>query len=117
MGDTKYFNRGKAHELKAMLIAAKISKKRVHKTTAVLKRIIANITMGNDMSILYPEVIATLEVESMEIKKMVLLFVVIYAKKNTILTNDVIVLLNNVFHKNIIYRICQIKIQKLEVLH
>ena len=96
MGDTKYFSRGKAHELKAMLVAAKTSKKRIHKTIAVLKRIIANITMGNDLSILYPEVMETLQVQSLEIKKLVLLFVVIYAKKNTALTGDAIVILNKV---------------------
>lgn len=94
MGD--FFNRGKAHELKAMLIAAKTSKKRAYKTTAVLKRIIANVTMGNDMSILYPEVLATLEVPGLEIKRMVLLLAVVYAKKNSNLTSEVIAMLNRV---------------------
>jgi AP-2 complex subunit beta-1 len=97
MGDSKYFNKGKAHEIKAMLAAAQTSKKREKKTVAVLKRIIANVTMGNDMSILYPQVLQTLEVQSLEIKKMVLLFVVVYAKKNSELTEQVISLLHQVF--------------------
>jgi vesicle coat complex subunit len=96
MGDSKYFSRGKAHELKAMLLAASTSKKRAYKTIAVLKRIIANVTMGNDMSILYPDVLATLTVPSIEIKRMVFLYVVVYAKKNSDLTQDVIALLNRV---------------------
>ena len=112
MGDSKYFSRGKAHELKAMLKAAKTSQKKAHKTTVALKRIIANITMGNDMAVLFPEVMEALQVHSLEIKKMVLLFVVFYAKKNTALTNDAISILKGVNLHYSISRIYQTRIQR-----
>ena len=53
----------------------KFSKKR-----STLKRIVANFTMGNDMLPLFPDVMNCMQIPDLEIKKMVYLFLVNYAK-------------------------------------
>jgi vesicle coat complex subunit len=76
---------GKVQELKSELIAAK--KDKPNKRLGILKKILANSTMGNDMSPLYPDVLECLsDKESLEMKKMIWLFVVFYARKNSELT-------------------------------
>ncbi|KAJ2800080.1 hypothetical protein H4R21_003314 [Coemansia helicoidea] len=45
-----------------------------------MKKVVANMTMGNDMSPLYREVIACMGVPDLEVKKMVYLFLINYAR-------------------------------------
>lgn len=50
------------------------------KKRSVLKKIVANMTMGNDMSALFPDVVSCMQIGDIEIKKMVYLYLVNYAK-------------------------------------
>lgn len=50
------------------------------KKRSVLKKIVANMTMGNDMSALFPDVVSCMQIGDVEIKKMVYLYLVNYAK-------------------------------------
>lgn len=81
MSDGKYFQRGKAQELKAELaLAQKESKPQARKN--VLKKIVANVTMGNDMSSLFADVVACADMPSLEVKKMIYLYLMTHAKHN-----------------------------------
>jgi AP-2 complex subunit beta-1 len=96
MSDAKFFQRGmflvnlllimlisigKVQELRQELL--EIDAKKDHKNQkrrTVLKKIVANMTMGNDMSPLFPDVMACMQISDLEIKKMVYLYLVNYAK-------------------------------------
>ena len=47
---------------------------------AVLKRIVANMTMGQDMSALFPDIIECMVIPALEIKKMCFLYVINFAR-------------------------------------
>ncbi|OZJ05323.1 AP-2 complex subunit beta [Bifiguratus adelaidae] len=79
MSDAKYFQRGKIQELRAELNSDKKDSKHVRKKT-VMKKIVANMTMGNDMSPLFPDIINVMNVPVLEIKKMVYLYLINYAR-------------------------------------
>jgi AP-2 complex subunit beta-1 len=77
--DAKFFTRGKIQELRAELQdIRKDSKYKLRKQT--LKKVIANITMGNDMIGLSSEILGCLSIPDAEIKKMVYLYIVTYGK-------------------------------------
>ncbi|TFK54929.1 Adaptor protein complex beta subunit [Heliocybe sulcata] len=78
--DAKFFQRGKIQEFRAELQAAEVKDKKFIKRKTVLKKIVANITMGNDMSPLFHDVVPCLGTPLLEIKKMVYLFLVSYGK-------------------------------------
>jgi len=46
--DAKFFQRGKIEEFRADLLAAETKDKKFVKRKIVLKKIVANITLGND---------------------------------------------------------------------
>ncbi|RUS21377.1 hypothetical protein BC937DRAFT_92866 [Endogone sp. FLAS-F59071] len=79
MSDAKYFQRGKIQELRAELNSEKKDSKHMKKKT-VMKKIVANMTMGNDMSPLFPDIINVMNVPILEIKKMVYLYLINYAR-------------------------------------
>ncbi|KAF9343252.1 hypothetical protein BGX26_006030 [Mortierella sp. AD094] len=79
MSDAKFFQRGKIQELRIELNSDKKDRNYTRKK-ATLKKIVANMTMGNDMSSLYPDVIACMSIPVLEVKKMVYLFLINYAK-------------------------------------
>ncbi|KZT11372.1 Adaptor protein complex beta subunit [Laetiporus sulphureus 93-53] len=79
--DAKFFQRGKIQEFRAELQAAESKDKKFTKRKTVLKKIVANITMGNDMSPLFGDVIQCLGIPNLEIKKMVYLFLVCYGRQ------------------------------------
>jgi AP-2 complex subunit beta-1 len=68
--DAKLFQRSKVQELRSDLLSEKKDKNYTRKKTT-LKKIIANATMGNDMSALFNEVVDCLGIQVLEIKKMV----------------------------------------------
>lgn len=68
--DAKLFQRQRVSDLRADLISEKKDKGWVRKKTT-LKKIIANATMGNDMSDLFNEVVDCMSIQVLEIKKMV----------------------------------------------
>ncbi|KAJ6630758.1 adaptin N terminal region-domain-containing protein [Mycena sp. CBHHK59/15] len=78
--DAKFFQRGKIEEFRAELHAAEAKDKKFVKRKTVLKKIVANITMGNDMSPLFTDVAQCLGTPLLEIKKMVYLFLVSYGR-------------------------------------
>ncbi|KAJ7273665.1 adaptin N terminal region-domain-containing protein [Mycena haematopus] len=78
--DAKFFQRGKIEEFRAELHAAEAKDKKFVKRKIVLKKIVANITMGNDMSPLFTDVVQCLGTPLLEIKKMVYLFLVSYGR-------------------------------------
>lgn len=77
--DAKFFQRGRAAELKTELNDDKKDKGWVRKKAA-LKKIIANATMGNDMSSLFPDMVACMNIQVLDIKKMVYLYLINYGK-------------------------------------
>ncbi|KAI9311496.1 putative beta-adaptin [Dichotomocladium elegans] len=79
MSDAKYFQRGKIQELRAELNSEKRDPKHQRKKT-VMKKIVANMTMGNDMSPLFPDILNVMNVPILEIKKMVYLYLINYAR-------------------------------------
>ncbi|KAI6005978.1 adaptin N terminal region-domain-containing protein [Pisolithus albus] len=78
--DAKFFQRGKIEEFRAELQAAESKDKKYQKRKTVLKKIVANITMGNDMSPLFHDVIQCIGTPLLEIKKMVYLYLVSYGR-------------------------------------
>lgn len=84
MSDAKYFSRGKAQEFQdelKELNKKKDTSKRLKETKKILKKVVANITMGNDMSALAVEVIGLLSIPEVDLKKMIYLFIVSYASQ------------------------------------
>ena len=70
---------GKIQELRAELNSDKKDKQHVKKKT-VLKKIVANMTMGNDMSPLFADVVDCMKISVLEIKKMVYLYLINYSR-------------------------------------
>lgn len=80
MADAKFFTRGKTQELRTELQQADKKDKGFVKKKIALKKVVANMTMGNDMSPLFPEVIQCMMIQVLEIKKMVYLYLVNYGR-------------------------------------
>jgi AP-2 complex subunit beta-1 len=78
MSDSKYFSRGKVQELQQEL---QIKDIKPSKRKKVLKKVIANMTMGNDMLPLAQDILLLIHMEDVEIKKMIYLYVVTYCKQ------------------------------------
>ncbi|KAF8845005.1 Adaptor protein complex beta subunit [Paxillus ammoniavirescens] len=78
--DAKFFQRGKIEEFRAELQAAETKDKKFQKRKTVLKKIVANITMGNDMSPLFHDVVQCIGTPLLEIKKMVYLYLISYGR-------------------------------------
>ncbi|GMK59390.1 hypothetical protein CspeluHIS016_0704050 [Cutaneotrichosporon spelunceum] len=81
MADAKLFTRSKIQDLRDELRNASDKKDKgfARKKTA-LKKIVANMTMGNDMSPLFPDMIQCMQIQVLEIKKMVYLYLVNYGR-------------------------------------
>ncbi|TPX32913.1 hypothetical protein SmJEL517_g04087 [Synchytrium microbalum] len=94
--DAKYFQRGKIQELRTELNSDKKDTKHTKKKV-VLKKIVANMTMGNDMSPLFTDVVACMSIPSLEIKKMVYLYLINYAKSKP----DIALMVVNSFTKDL----------------
>lgn len=78
MTDSKYFTttkKGEIAELKADLAGDKKEKKR-----DAVKKIIANMTVGKDVSTLFPDVVNCMQTSDVELKKLVYLYLMNYAK-------------------------------------
>ncbi|KAK1232248.1 hypothetical protein PQX77_004622 [Marasmius sp. AFHP31] len=88
--DAKFFQRGKIEEFRAELQAAETKDKKFVKRKTALKKIVANITMGTDMSPLFTDVAQCLGTPLLEIKKMVYLFLVSYGRSKPDLIHLVI---------------------------
>ncbi|KAJ3296160.1 AP-1 complex subunit beta-1 [Rhizoclosmatium sp. JEL0117] len=80
MADAKFFTKGKVQELREELAAADKRDTKHTKKRIVLKKIVANMTMGNDMSPLFADVVAVMQAPMLEVKKMAYLYIVSYAR-------------------------------------
>ncbi|QSS62748.1 adaptor protein complex AP-1 [Histoplasma capsulatum] len=91
-----YRSQGKVAELRQELNSGG-KKDRNHSAKKIaLKKIVANMTMSNnDMVALFPDVIACMNIPSLEIKKMCFLFLVNYAKSRPEVALDALPILIN----------------------
>ncbi|XP_060081301.1 AP-1 complex subunit beta-1-like [Ylistrum balloti] len=78
MTDSKYFTttkKGEIFELKAELQSDKKDKKK-----EAVKKVIASMTVGKDVSALFPDVVNCIQTDNLELKKLVYLYLMNYAK-------------------------------------
>ncbi|VWU48464.1 AP-1 complex subunit beta, putative [Hepatocystis sp. ex Piliocolobus tephrosceles] len=78
MSDLRYFQttkKGELHELKEELHSSHKEKKK-----EAIKKIIAAMTVGKDVSILFSDVVNCMQTSNIELKKLVYLYVINYAK-------------------------------------
>lgn len=94
MTDSKYFattKKGEMFELKADLNSDRKEKKK-----DAVKKVIASMTVGKDVSTLFPDVINCMQTDNLELKKLVYLYLMNYAKSNP----DMAILAVNTFVKD-----------------
>lgn len=92
--DRKFFSstkRGEIQELKDELHS--LDK---HKKKDAVKKVIASMTVGKDVSTLFPDVVQCMQTDSIELKKLVYLYVMSYAKSQP----EIAVLAVNTFRKD-----------------
>jgi AP-1 complex subunit beta-1 len=78
MTDAKYFantKKGEIFELKGELNSDKKEKRR-----EAVKKVIASMTVGKDVSALFPDVVNCMQTDNLELKKLVYLYLMNYAK-------------------------------------
>ncbi|XP_003384157.1 PREDICTED: AP-1 complex subunit beta-1-like [Amphimedon queenslandica] len=94
MSDAKYFTttkKGELAELRADLQGDKRDKKK-----DAIKKIIANMTVGKDVSSLFPDIVNCMQTDNLELKKLVYLYLMNYAKSQP----DLAILAVNTFSKD-----------------
>lgn len=94
MTDAKYFTttkKGEVFELKAELNSEKKEKKR-----EAVKKVIASMTVGKDVSALFPDVVNCMQTDNLELKKLVYLYIMSYAKSRP----DMAIMAVNTFVKD-----------------
>uniref|UniRef100_A0A667YUJ0 AP complex subunit beta n=1 Tax=Myripristis murdjan TaxID=586833 RepID=A0A667YUJ0_9TELE len=89
----KYFKRtcGEIFELKAELNSDKKEKKK-----EAVKKVIASMTVGKDVSALFPDVVNCMQTDNLELKKLVYLYLMNYAKSQP----DMAIMAVNTFVKD-----------------
>jgi AP-1 complex subunit beta-1 len=94
MTDAKYFTttkKGEIFELKSELNSEKKEKKR-----EAVKKVIASMTVGKDVSALFPDVANCMQTDNLELKKLVYLYLMNYAKSQP----DMAIMAVNTFVKD-----------------
>ncbi|CAD5120831.1 DgyrCDS9385 [Dimorphilus gyrociliatus] len=94
MTDSKYFTttkKGEIFELKAELNCEKKDRKR-----EAVKKVIASMTVGKDVSALFTDVVNCMQTDNLELKKLVYLYLMNYAKSQP----DLAILAVNTFVKD-----------------
>lgn len=92
--DSKYFQttkKGEIHELKEELCNPKMEKKK-----EAVKKVIAAMTVGKDVSMLFADVVNCMQTSNIELKKLVYLYLINYAKSQP----DLALLAVNTFVKD-----------------
>eukprot|EP00800_Vazella_pourtalesii_P017913 TRINITY_DN564_c0_g5_i1.p1 TRINITY_DN564_c0_g5~~TRINITY_DN564_c0_g5_i1.p1 ORF type:complete len:971 (+),score=248.37 TRINITY_DN564_c0_g5_i1:34-2913(+) len=84
MADAKYFTTTKKGEIAELRIELR-SDKRERRKEAV-KKVIASMTVGKDVGSLFPDVVNCIQTDNLELKKLVYLYVLNYAKSQPDLT-------------------------------
>ncbi|XP_014664948.1 PREDICTED: AP-1 complex subunit beta-1-like [Priapulus caudatus] len=94
MTDSKYFTttkKGEIFEMKGELNSEKKEKKR-----EAVKKVIASMTVGKDVSALFPDVVNCMQTDNLELKKLVYLYLMNYAKSQP----DMAIMAVNTFVKD-----------------
>jgi len=94
MTDAKYFantKKGEIFELKSELSSDKKEKRR-----EAVKKVIASMTVGKDVSTLFPDVLNCMQTDNLELKKLVYLYLMNYAKNQP----DMAIMAVNTFVKD-----------------
>ncbi|CAD7087363.1 unnamed protein product [Hermetia illucens] len=94
MTDSKYFTttkKGEIFELKSELQNEKKEKKK-----EAVKKVIASMTVGKDVSALFPDVVNCMQTDNLELKKLVYLYLMNYAKSQP----DMAIMAVNTFVKD-----------------
>ncbi|XP_078362245.1 AP-1 complex subunit beta-1-like [Oculina patagonica] len=94
MTDSKYFTttkKGEIFELKAELNSDKKDRKK-----EAVKKVIASMTVGKDVSSLFPDVVNCMQTDNLELKKLVYLYLMNYAKSQP----DMAIMAVNTFVKD-----------------
>ncbi|XP_043232753.1 AP-1 complex subunit beta-1-like isoform X2 [Amphibalanus amphitrite] len=94
MTDARYFTttkKGEIFELKSELNSEKKEKKR-----EAVKKVIASMTVGKDVSALFPDVVNCMQTDNLELKKLVYLYLMNYAKSQP----DMAIMAVNTFVKD-----------------
>jgi len=94
MTDSKYFTttkKGEIFELKAELNSDRKEKKK-----EAVKKVIASMTVGKDVSALFPDVVNCMQTDNLELKKLVYLYLMNYAKSQP----DMAIMAVNTFVKD-----------------
>ncbi|XP_076816069.1 AP-1 complex subunit beta-1-like [Clavelina lepadiformis] len=94
MSDSRYFTttkKGEIFEMKADLNSDKKEKKK-----EAVKKVIASMTVGKDVSALFPDVINCMQTDNLELKKLVYLYLMNYAKSQP----DMAIMAVNTFVKD-----------------
>ncbi|XP_012253878.2 AP-1 complex subunit beta-1 isoform X2 [Athalia rosae] len=94
MTDSKYFTttkKGELFELKSELNNDKKEKKK-----EAVKKVIASMTVGKDLSALFPDVVNCMQTDNLELKKLVYLYLMNYAKSQP----DMAIMAVNTFVKD-----------------
>jgi AP-1 complex subunit beta-1 len=92
--DSRFFassKKGENHELREELRSPQRDRKR-----DAVKKVIANMTIGKDVSTLFPDVINCIQTDNLELKKLVYLYLINYAKSQP----DLALLAVNTFVKD-----------------
>ncbi|XP_011255476.1 AP-1 complex subunit beta-1 isoform X3 [Camponotus floridanus] len=95
MTDSKYFTttkKGEIFELKSELNNEKKEKKK-----EAVKKVIASMTVGKDVSALFPDVVNCMQTDNLELKKLVYLYLMNYAKSQP----DMAIMAVNTFVKEL----------------
>ncbi|EFN84531.1 AP-1 complex subunit beta-1 [Harpegnathos saltator] len=95
MTDSKYFTttkKGEIFELKSELNNEKKEKKK-----EAVKKVIASMTVGKDVSALFPDVVNCMQTDNLELKKLVYLYLMNYAKSQP----DMAIMAVNTFVKSL----------------
>ena len=84
MTDSKYFTTTKKGEV--FELRADLSSDRKDKKKDAVKKVIASMTVGKDVSALFPDVVNCMQTENLELKKLVYLYLMNYAKSQPDMT-------------------------------
>eukprot|EP01126_Amoeba_proteus_P024726 TRINITY_DN24838_c0_g1_i2.p1 TRINITY_DN24838_c0_g1~~TRINITY_DN24838_c0_g1_i2.p1 ORF type:complete len:109 (-),score=17.17 TRINITY_DN24838_c0_g1_i2:227-553(-) len=94
MADAKYFQSTKKGEISELKVDLNSLKEEVKKEA--VKKVIALMTVGKDVSRLFTDVLKCITTTNLELKKLVYLYIMNYAKDN----EEMAILAVNTFHKD-----------------
>ncbi|XP_004413396.1 PREDICTED: AP-1 complex subunit beta-1-like [Odobenus rosmarus divergens] len=78
MTDSKYFTTNKKGEI--FELKAELNNEKKEKRKEAVKKVIAAMTVGKDVSSLFPDVVNCMQTDNLELKKLVYLYLMNYAK-------------------------------------